>query len=125
VSQLLPDLSSPQGRPRALTPRSPILEVFRLEQERGLRLAGELCLSSVGDLLAILDTVPEDAEVLDLGDLTFMDSSGLHAFEQHARRLDSRPLVLRNPPAQVRRLFALTGAHSNPDLELRSEGDRG
>jgi anti-anti-sigma regulatory factor len=120
-----PTASTPPRRRLTLTPVSPILEVVPLEQGRGLRLVGELCLSSVGDLLTALGTLPEGADVLDLGDLSFMDSSGLHAFERYARSLKPRPLVLQNAPAHVRRLFALTGADLNPDIKLRNDGDHG
>jgi anti-anti-sigma factor len=117
--------SPPRNRLKVLTASSPIFEAFPLDQERGLRLVGELCLSTVGDLVAKLDTLPDDADVLDLAGLSFMDSSGLHAFERYAHRLEPRPLVLRNAPAQVRRLFELTGADRNSAIELRSDGDRG
>ena len=103
----------------------PILETFPLEHGRGLRLVGELCLSSVGDLKAALDTLPEGADTLDLSELSFMDTSGLHAFEDYAERLKGRPLVLLNPSAQAQRLFDITGAHLNPGIELRSDGLRG
>ena len=113
----------PQGRTlTARMPGSSILEVSLLDQGEGLRLVGELCLSSVGELVAMLGTLPDGAGVLDVGGLFFMDSSGLHAFEQYARRLESPPLVLRNPSPQIRRLFELTGADLNPDIELRSDG---
>ena len=112
----------PQGTLTARMPGSPILEVSLLDQGGGLRLVGELCFSSVGDLLAMLDILPEGADVLDVGGVFFMDSSGLHAFEQYARRLEPRPLVLQNPSPQIRRLFELTGADLNPDIELRSDG---
>lgn len=101
----------------------PILDVLPLEHGRGLRLVGELCLSSVDDLVAKLATLADGADVLDLSGLSFMDSSGLHAFEQHARTLESRPLVLQNPSAEVRRLLDLTGAYLNPDFDVRT-GDR-
>jgi anti-anti-sigma factor len=138
MNQELPNLPSPpdwerqasppspaQGRLKALGSSSPIFDVFRLEQGRGLRLVGELDLSTVPDLLAVLDAFPAGADLLDLADLSFMDLSGLHALEDHARTLESRPLVLRNVSAQVRRLFELTGADLNPDIELRSDGRRG
>jgi anti-anti-sigma factor len=107
-----------------LTHSNPLLEVFPLEDGRGVRLVGELCLSTVGDLAALLDSLPERAEVLDLADLSFMDSSGLHAFERYARR-GSRPLVIENASAPVRRMFEITGAHLDPHIELRSDGDHG
>jgi anti-anti-sigma factor len=117
--------ASRRGRLKALPPSKPILEVFPLEQGRGLRLVGELCLSTVGDLLEMLDTLPDGADVIDLGDLSFMDSSGLHAFELYARTLEPGPLVLRNPSPLVRRLFELTGAYLNPEFEVRSDDGRG
>lgn len=117
--------SPPRSTLRVITATDPLLEVFALEDGEGLRLVGELCLSTVGDLVAVLDSLPEGAGVLDLGGLSFMDSSGLHAFERHARRLASPPLRLRNASAPVRRLFELTGAYLNPDIELLSDGDRG
>jgi anti-anti-sigma regulatory factor len=111
---------------KAVPQGSPILEVLPLEDGRGLRLAGELCLSTVGDLVAVLDTLPEGAGVIEVGELSFMDSSGLHAFEGYAARLEPRPLLLRNPTAPVRRLFELTGAYLNPAIELQSDdGHRG
>jgi anti-anti-sigma regulatory factor len=110
---------------KAVSPGRPTLAVLPLEHGRGLRLAGELCLSTVGDLVAMLDTLPEGAGVIDVGELSFMDSSGLHAFEGYAARLEPRPLLLRNPTAQVRRLFELTGAYLNPAIELQSDGHRG
>jgi anti-anti-sigma factor len=118
-------LSPPRGRLKLLPPSRQIFEVFPLAQGRGLRLIGDLCFSTVGDLVAMLDTLPARAGVLDLFDLSFMDSSGLHALEEYASGLESGPLVLLNPPACVQRLFELTGADLNPHIELRSDGDRG
>jgi anti-sigma B factor antagonist len=49
--------------------------------------------------------------VLDLGGLTFMDSSGVHvALDAHHRaREKGHTLVLREGSATVRRIFELTG----------------
>jgi len=110
---------------RAVPQGGPILEVLPLEDGRGLRLAGELCLSTVGDLVAVLDTLPKGAGVIEVGELSFMDSSGLHAFERYAHSVEPGPLLLRAPTAQVRRLFELTGADLNPAIELESDGRRG
>ena len=86
---------------------------------RGVRLVGELDLSTVRVLLAALDTLP--VGVLDLAELSFMDASGLHALERYAGTLNgSAPLVLENVSPQIRRLFELTAADHDPDLELRS-----
>jgi anti-anti-sigma factor len=90
-----------------------------LEHRAGFRLVGELDISTVPEFLRRLDGLPEAAEVIDLADLSFMDASGLHALELYAQSLDGgRPLVLENVPARILRLFALTGAGDNPDIEL-------
>lgn len=97
-----------------------------LEHGRGLRLVGELDLATVGLLVAALETLPADADVLDLAELTFMDASGLHALERYAATLNGTgPLVLENAPPHVRRLFELTGASGDPAIELRSGTARG
>ena len=107
-------------------PQQPSFGALPSERGRGVRLFGELDLSTVGDLRAILDTLPDGAYVLDLAELSFMDVSGLHAFEQYARTLDgSGPLVLENVSPHIRRLFEITGADQNPGIEVRSDTDRG
>jgi anti-anti-sigma factor len=104
----------------------PLFDVAPLEGDRGLRLVGELDLSTVADLATALDRLPDGAGVLDLKDLSFMDGHALHALERYARTRDGDgPLVLANASAQVRRLFELTGADRNPDIDLRSGGARG
>jgi anti-anti-sigma factor len=102
----------------------PLFEALPLADGRGLRLRGELDMSTAGDLLAMLDGLPRDrAPVLDLAELSFLAVAGLHALEQYARSLDgARPLVLENVPPQTRRLFEIVGADSNPGIELRSGG---
>ncbi|HET6867335.1 MAG TPA: hypothetical protein VFH80_15555 [Solirubrobacteraceae bacterium] len=55
-----------------------------------------------------------------------MEASGLHAVEQYARAPDvGRPLQLENVSAPIRRLFEITGAIQNPDIELRVGTDGG
>jgi anti-anti-sigma factor len=98
--------------------------VIPFDDGRGIRLVGQLDLSTVRVLLAALDTLP--VGVLDLAELSFMDASGLHALEQYAGTLNgSAPLVLENLSPPVRRLFEITGADHDPDLELRSGGADG
>jgi anti-anti-sigma factor len=94
--------------------------VVPLEGARGARLVGELDVSTVQVLRAALETLPAGANALDLAELSFMDASGLHALEQYASSLNGDgPLLLENVPAQVRRLFRITGAELDPDIELR------
>jgi anti-sigma B factor antagonist len=73
---------------------------------------------------AELDAALRDAQsrslfvVVDLGDLEFVDSSGLHVFlraETRARAAGAR-LVLAAARAPVRRVFDLTGATSRLEL---------
>lgn len=101
---------------------SPLFQAVPLKRGLGFRLLGELDLATVGDLRRMLDTLPPGAEgvLIDLAGLSFMDASGLHTFEEYAGTLNgSAPLVLANAPANIRRVFALTGADQNPDIELR------
>ena len=92
--------------------------VIPFDDGRGIRLVGELDLSTVRVLLAALDTLP--VGVLDLAELSFMDASGLHALEQYAGALNgSAPLVLENVPQPIRRLFEITGAAHDPDIVMR------
>lgn len=105
---------------------NPPFQALPREDAPGLRLVGELDLSTVGLLERALDALPGGADVLDLEELSFMDASGLRVLERHARSLDgSSPLVLENVPAHVRRLFELTGADRLPGIELASDAVRG
>ena len=70
----------------------PYFQILPLGDGTGFRLIGELDLSTV----ALLREALESAGVarLDLGDLSFIDASGLHLIEQHARALNgTAPLV--------------------------------
>lgn len=78
-----------------------------------LSIGGELDLLSVPVLHACVATLSADVDdvVLDLGELRFIDASGLHAIETSAQRLRSTggSLVLRAPQPPVRRIFDLLG----------------
>lgn len=92
------------------------LSITRREDARGLvlALAGDLDLGSaprlersVNDALA----EPHARLVLDLGSLTFVDSTGVTALiKAKQRAVDlGRILVLRHPTEQVHEVFALVG----------------
>lgn len=107
---------------------TPHSQALPLKHGRGLRLVGEVDVSTVGALRAMLDGLPDDAGgvTLDLAELSFMDSTGLHTFELYARSLDgSGPLVLENASAHIRRVFEITGIDRNPNIAIRSDGDHG
>ena len=81
--------------------------------ERGLRLEGEIDASSVGLLAERLDPLPSgsgDIE-LELGEVTFVDSSGLRVLiDAHLRATTvDRTVVMANPSSAVRRLFDISG----------------
>jgi anti-sigma B factor antagonist len=74
-----------------------------------IALRGELDLGTVSALEAVLAEVPEtpDGVVLDLREVTFLDSTGLRCVCQARRRFPSLALV---PGAEnVQRIFTLTG----------------
>lgn len=88
----------------------------------GLRLIGALDLSTVSLLEEALQRVAEGGQVtLDLSELTFVDSTGLHALVRYARSQDGNgPVILDNPSAMVLRLLEITHLKDHPGLEFRS-----
>jgi anti-anti-sigma factor len=96
------------------------------EGPRGLRLAGELDLRSLRRLTAAFAALPARGQAtLDLSELTFIDSSGLHAIEEIARAQNGNgPLILTGTPATVARLLEITNLARHPGLDIR-EGVRG
>jgi anti-anti-sigma factor len=86
----------------------------------GFRLVGELDLATTRQLQEALEQLPAEGEVvLDLSELTFIDSTGLHAIVEHARA-DDGPIVLANPSETVRRVLHIAGLDAHPGLRLRS-----
>jgi anti-sigma B factor antagonist len=91
--------------------------------ESRLRLVGELDLGGVDVLLSAVEQAAASGGdlVLDLRDLTFLDSSGIGAFVRIAReRGDGRTLVLDAPRPEVRRVLDLVGLSAAPNLEIRT-----
>ena len=88
---------------------------------RGLRLAGELDLRSLEPLAAAFAALPVEGQAtLDLSELTFIDSSGLHAIEEIARVQNGNgPLILAGTPATVARLLEITNLAGHPGLDIR------
>jgi anti-sigma B factor antagonist len=74
-----------------------------------VRIVGDLDVSNVDRLRAALDAIddPHASIVVDLSELSFMDSSGLGALLERHRRGAS--ITLRNPSSIVRRLVTATG----------------
>jgi anti-sigma B factor antagonist len=79
-----------------------------------LAVSGDLDISGVEDFLAQANRLLEaDAHLIDvdLGGVTFLDSSGLGALVRLQKRVteDGRELRLANVPRAVSRVLALTG----------------
>ena len=78
-----------------------------------VHLAGELDIANAPRLEQALNEAQVDARlvVLDLRELEFIDCAGMHVIvdaDEHARRDGNRLIVMRGP-AQVDKLFTLTG----------------
>jgi anti-sigma B factor antagonist len=88
-------------------------------------LAAELDIASAPRLERILRQAERQARlvVLDLRDLTFMDSFGLRliADSNHRAQRTGRRLVLLRGPSQVQRLLTVTGAGEGLELAELSE----
>ncbi|MCR2806550.1 STAS domain-containing protein [Paenibacillus soyae] len=95
------------------------MEPFRIEQQEignsyELKLIGELDLSVVPQVQGALEHVlrREDlALVLDLGGLTYIDSTGIGIIVSILKTRDSlnAPFFVRNIPPAIKRLFDMTG----------------
>ena len=86
------------------------LVIAELENDEGLRLVGELDLSSAAHLTDALDPKLQRGGriVLDITELTFMDSTGLQVLIRSALTLADRgTIVLRNPGNLVRSILEL------------------
>jgi anti-anti-sigma factor len=85
---------------------------FRVDvriDERTAVLSGELDMASIGSLTdAVTPLVEQPGDVVvDLEQLSFIDSSGLLALLRTADRIQGGTLVLRNPSDPVRRVLDL------------------
>ena len=89
--------------------------------ERIVRLRGELDVATAADFERVLLRLrrPRERVVLDLGELRFMDSTGLRILLQ-ARRVAAEggwQLVLRSVPPSIRRLLELAGLQDAIPIE--------
>ena len=83
-----------------------------MEESRSYKLSGELDLSTADQLIDVLaeDRTSAGDVVLDLSELTFIDSSGLRVLLDTVRSLGERgTLVLRRPSGEVARVFEVSG----------------
>ena len=83
--------------------------------EDGWTVSGEVDSHTVSQLRTALQGIPSPGTVvLDIGGVSFMDSSALQAVIEitRQRRGDGGDLILRHPAAVVRRLIEITGLES-------------
>jgi anti-anti-sigma factor len=84
----------------------------------GYRLVGEIDLSNARELRRLKDPGQGNL-ILEMGELSFMDSTGLRGLIELANGLQpDRQLVLRNPSPGVDRLFEITGVDRIPNLSI-------
>lgn len=88
-----------------------ILQIER--RPNGLRLVGDIDAAGVDVLVSHLDPLPDTEShiIIDLADVTFIDSSGFRTLiEAHQRaELVGRRVVMADPSPAVKRLFDISG----------------
>jgi anti-anti-sigma factor len=100
------------------------LRVSALDGERGLRLQGELDLATAPFLAEALAGMAGEGQArLDLSGLVFIDSSGLHAIVDFARRENGDgPVILDGVSPLVSTMFEIANIGDYPYLEIRPDG---
>ena len=93
------------------------LRVRGLEGESGFALAGPLDITTADELQPALMGAESNPLLLDLSEITFMDSVGLHALlELVSHRQET--VVVRSPSWHVRRLVAACIPDGVPGLDI-------
>jgi anti-anti-sigma factor len=94
---------------------------------KSVALRGEIDAHSAPTLAARFETLPagDDDIVIDMADVTFMDSSGLRVFiDVHQRaEAESRHLILRSPSQSVTRLLEVAGLSDHFSIDSASATD--
>src|SRR4051812_23670051 len=89
----------------------------RVDGQARLRFVGELDLAAVEraerEAVGALDHTPAGPLVIDLGDLTYCDSSGINLLIRLQREVNDRgrTMVLRRPTAFVKRVFVIADVY--------------
>ncbi|MEA2161146.1 MAG: anti-sigma factor antagonist [Solirubrobacteraceae bacterium] len=114
-------------RPDALAPTGLEISTASAADATVLALSGELDIASAPALERALDefgaSIPRRV-VIDLTDVTFMDSTGLRALLLARQRTEDvdHELVLRPGPRQVQRVFELSGTLERFSFQDRPAG---
>jgi anti-anti-sigma factor len=95
------------------------LEV-QADADGSFRLSGEFDMSSVEPFRLAIETSadPEREIVLDLTDLTFLDSSGIRAILTMAQEIGTNGVLLKNPQPNVRRVIELIGIEGRSGIRI-------
>ncbi len=111
------------GTDSSLTVPPLTFEIHPLPDDSGFRLVGELDLATAPLLQRELQAAEGSGElVLELDELTFMDSSGCSALTNHLRTAgDGTSLVLVNPTPAVTRTLEVSGLAKHPAISIRSD----
>ena len=102
-------------------------QILRLDGETGLKVVGELDVATTPQLRAAFQgAVFADQPVLDLSELTFVDSCGIRAILELARTQNGNgPVIIVNPSHAVSRVFDIIGIDQHAGVELRRTDVRG
>lgn len=92
-------------------------EIRRVQTHALVILAGEIDLSSVGELYEKLAELARDGVchvALNVAEVTYLDSTGLSLLVSEHKRMDSLngELIIFSPSEPIRRLFQITGLDS-------------
>ena len=108
-----------RGEPDGLR-RPPVESVEQRNGSVVVRLAGELDLYNVDEVRAVLDRMGKDEPerlVVDLGEVSFLDSTALGALVETKKHLPERTLFVLAAPGQgVRRALEVSGLAQHFDI---------
>ena len=95
-----------------------LLQIARTDQ--AVSLQGEIDMAVADEVTAaLLQGVEAGIPVVDMSEVTFIDSSGLRALLSVAQTLNgSGPLVLRRPSPAVTRILRIALPNGGPGLEV-------
>ena len=93
-----------------------------LETGNGIKIVGELDVVTAPRLgEALIAAASQSQLVLDLSEVTFLDSFGVHSILELCRARNGHgPVVIRNPSRAVTRLFEILALDKHPGLELQA-----
>jgi anti-anti-sigma factor len=104
------------------------LQIFPTEDPHGLRLSGEIDMSTAPMLQDALTSAMAGGQrvTLDMRDVGFIDSSGLQVILTSAK--DANPstlLTIKDPSSAVRRVMELFGMEAIPQIAVSTADDAG